>query len=310
MMAYCKRNHARKAALEWIDNDPETLDFINYWFGPKQEFELRRVAKYFSNVNYNFNSTPINVLMVALSRLIITKEPKASLARDTAHSRPHKTVTENEYSIYENLESSVHHVLNALDSRGILTNSKTYLCDARNMARIPTASVDAIITSPPYLNAIDYMRGHKFSLIWFGFSLSKLRRIRTTAIGAETGASEYIAPEFDRISKKLKLGTLDKRNIRMLRRYHADLRAQLQESWRVIRKGRRAIFVVGNSSIRGTYIRNNEILRSAAESAGFEFVSETTREIPDKMRYMPMTTGSSNTLANRMRTEHIIELAS
>jgi len=32
------------------------------------------------------------LIIAAISRLIITKEPKASLARDTAHSRPHKVI--------------------------------------------------------------------------------------------------------------------------------------------------------------------------------------------------------------------------
>ena len=29
-------------------------------------------------------------------------------------------------------------------------------------------SVDLTVTSPPYLNAIDYLRGHKMSLVWMG----------------------------------------------------------------------------------------------------------------------------------------------
>ena len=36
-------------------------------------------------------------------------------------------------------------------------------------------SVDLIVTSPPYAsNAIDYMRAHKFSLVWFGYNIDEL----------------------------------------------------------------------------------------------------------------------------------------
>jgi DNA modification methylase len=50
-------------------------------------------------------------------------------------------------------------------------------------------SVDAVLTSPPYLNAIDYMRGHRMSLVWLGHSLTELRHIRSNSIGAERGSA-------------------------------------------------------------------------------------------------------------------------
>ena len=39
------------------------------------------------------------------------------------------------------------------------------------------------MTSPPYLNAIDYMRTSKFSLVFLGSRLNELRAIRSAAIG-------------------------------------------------------------------------------------------------------------------------------
>lgn len=45
---------------------------------------------------------------------------------------------------------------------------------------LPPASVDLIVTSPPYANnAIDYMRAHKFALVWFGWKIDDLARIRS-----------------------------------------------------------------------------------------------------------------------------------
>ncbi len=47
-----------------------------------------------------------------------------------------------------------------------------------------------IITSPPYLNAIDYLRGHKLSLVWMGQSIARVRNIRSTNIGTEKSLSD------------------------------------------------------------------------------------------------------------------------
>ena len=46
-------------------------------------------------------------------------------------------------------------------------------------------SVDLIVTSPPYANAIDYMRAHKFSLVWLGQPIANLSHLRSKYIGAE-----------------------------------------------------------------------------------------------------------------------------
>jgi hypothetical protein len=60
----------------------------------------------------------------------------------------------------------------------------TKRADARQLP-IRGSSVDVAICSPPYLNAIDYLRGHKFSLIRMGHSIEALRELRSANIGTE-----------------------------------------------------------------------------------------------------------------------------
>jgi len=306
---YCKRYDQATAQLDWIDKDRETHEFVKYWFGPKQEKQLRRISKFFLKTNSDFSSNPRNVVATSLSRLIITKEPKASFARDTAHSRPHRTIDKNDFDIYENLEKSIRHVLSALASSEIKENSKTYLADARRLRLIKTSSIDAIITSPPYLNAIDYMRGHKFSLIWFGYNIGALRKLRSIAIGSETALKSGEHKEFSDVLHIMGLRELDSKTRSMLHRYYFDLKNQLSESRRVLKKGKHAFFVIGNSSLKGDYIENSEVLKHAARKVGFSVTQESTREIPDNRRYLPVNVARSNTLSGRMRTEHVIELS-
>ena len=176
------------------------------------------------------------------------------------------------------------------------------------MTRISNRSVDAIITSPPYLNAIDYMRGHRLSLVWLGYNLEKLRGIRGSTIGAERSIFKTADAHFSEILKDLELEDLDDRNSKMLHRYYCDLTLQLAESYRVLKRRASATYVIGNSTIRGNYIRNSELLKKAAISAGFDIKNESVREIPNNRRYMPLDDKSGSTLAFRMREEHIIEL--
>ena len=80
--------------LPWIDGDEETRDFVDYWFGRAQQRDLRCISSAIVERSGVSESEEVeaclDVLRVALSRIIVTKEQCASLARDTSHSRPHR----------------------------------------------------------------------------------------------------------------------------------------------------------------------------------------------------------------------------
>lgn len=246
---------------------------------------------------------------VAVSRLIVTKEPKASLARDTAHSRPHRWITENDFDIFDALEDSVSHVLKVLEQTAPKVPAKTYLGDARKLTRIADRSIDCVVTSPPYLNAIDYMRGHKLSLVWWGHTVSALTRIRLSAIGTEK-AKEIAADKwFSALSKKYGWDGLPAKSQAVLKQYYFDLSAQLVETARVLKAKGKATYVVGNSNVRGIYVPNHQLLISAAEQSGLELIGSSEREIPEHKRYLPTPKAMQNALGGRMRTEHILSFA-
>jgi hypothetical protein len=61
--------------LPWLDGDPETRAFVDFWFGAQQQRDLRRLA---SVLHGRGEGDPLaNALRLALSRTIVTKEPGA-----------------------------------------------------------------------------------------------------------------------------------------------------------------------------------------------------------------------------------------
>lgn len=311
LLSRCRHDEARgrKVELSWIDCDPNTSKFIEFWFGAKQIAHLRLLSYHLMVEPVTTTQATLNLLKVAVSRLIVTKEPKASLARDTAHSRPHRTITENDFDLFQALEGSVRHILKALDQATPIVPAKTYLGDARKLTRISDESIDCIVTSPPYLNAIDYMRGHKLSLVWWGYSISKLTGIRLTAIGAEKATVKYADERFITMSNEYRWGELPTKTQGVLRQYYADLSAQMIETARVLKRAGKATYVVGDSNIRGIYIPNHQMLISAAQRAGLELIETTEREIPNNRRYLPTPKSKKKAFGGRMRTEHILTFA-
>ena len=164
-----------------IPSDEETQRFISYWFAAKQRDALARL----STVLMRCEKSTKLALIIAFSRIIISKEMKASLARDTSHSRPHKVAQENDFNVYEGFKKSAKLVGRRLMSERIRGNAQIFQGDARTLKNISDNEFDMVLTSPPYLNAIDYMRGHRLALVWMGHTMKSLRATRTANVGSE-----------------------------------------------------------------------------------------------------------------------------
>ena len=305
LLHLCKTFRPENVRLPWLDDDEDTLRYVDFWFAPMQQQQLRVLSYFLVAQPFIKNRQILEILRIVVSRLIVTKEPKASLARDTAHGRPHRTITENDFDIFGAIPKSLDHVLRALEPSRISTNVKTYRGDARKMGRIRDCSVDCIVTSPPYLNAIDYMRGHRLSLVWLGYSVSELRRVRARSVGAEIVDNRRTDGALKDFFAELSPDVDDKKRS-ILRRYYRDLCDVTDEAFRVLKLGGRATYVIGNSTVKGHEISNSDLLLTAARATGFE-VSETyVRDIPENRRYMPMMNSGQTTLSKRMRSEHVI----
>lgn len=298
--------------LPWIDDDPETTKFVEYWFGEKQRLVLRRFAYLFQELEQTDEppAAILDVLRIALSRIIVTKEQMASLARDTSHSRPHRVTESSEYDVYAGFRKSVATVRRRLKAAPPSAGAEVRTGDARKLETVVDGSVDLVLTSPPYLNAIDYMRGHRLSLVWLGHKFSDLRTVRSDAIGAERKASATDEPEWltEMTTAMGEIDRLPQRHQAMIERYVRDLQGMMLEVSRVLKPAGRATFVMGNSCLKGVFVQNSSALKKAAELAGLTTLAEYERPLPERNRYLPVSTTSA--LGKRMRTETILTFAS
>ena len=171
--------------------DEETRQFVRYWF---DDYARRQLASLATAIDRVRDEAVRNVLWCSFSRLIITKQSGASLAMDLAHSRPHKSFERAPTKPFRKFLAAVHRVIeNCIDKNSSNRGPATRILegDARNLP-LADASVDLVLTSPPYLNAIDYMRCSKFSLVWMGHSISGLRKIRTDSVGSEASKASVV----------------------------------------------------------------------------------------------------------------------
>lgn len=291
------------------NTDDETRRFIDFWFDPGNRRELSALATCISRVR---SQTERTLLWCAFSRMIITKTSGVSLAMDVSHSRPHKVYDVAPVKPFVAFLKAVSRVANNCPFPSDTNDAPPADIrhgDARALP-VESASMDMVITSPPYLNAIDYLRGHKLSLVWMGHSTSEIRLLRSGNIGTEV-SKEPISSEAIQEAMKIMadLELLDNRCLGMVRRYVGDMAKVMEECARVLKHEGRAVFVVGNSAIRGVFIKNSEAIIRLADNNGLSLVSRSTRPIETKRRYLPPPESerAGGKMQGRMREEVILE---
>lgn len=169
--------------------------------------------------------------------------------------------------------------------------------DARALS-LADESVAFAVTSPPYINAVDYPRTHQLEtylldVVSGGENLAAAKRGH---VGTEVvRAAEYRelhrhdVPALDRQLEDLY--EVDPRRSYIVYRYFEDMAANFREMRRVLRPGARYVVVVGNNLIRDRVVPTHAYLMAIAEEVGFAvetyFASDVIRhfiKVPRKER--------------------------
>lgn len=331
----------RRLAAKW---NQKTKEFVDYWFAPATQIELLALVEAISQIP---DEKLRSFFDLALSATIITKSGGVSLALDLAHTRPHRAraildsggrvlqidgcagsdptgegsgsayaagrtafLTKRLRSPIEEFRKRYLHNMEGLpalpDGRAL---PRLHYGNARALA-LEDSSVDLIVTSPPYAsNAIDYMRAHKFSLVWLGHSIGGLGETRKRYIGGESTKDvefcdlpEHAAGVVARVSQR------DARKGLVLHRYFSEMTAVIHEMYRVLRPGKAAVVVVGSSEMRGVDTQTGACLAEIGLSQGFELSGIGIRQLDRNRRMMPVGAerNRSSQIQRRMHQESVI----
>ncbi|MFJ4504080.1 hypothetical protein [Streptomyces sp. NPDC088864] len=294
-----------------VARDAETLRFIDFWFDRETRDKLAGLAVGISRAPSELQAP----LWCAFSRLIITKDTGASKARDVSHSRPHRVREEASFDVLEKFPIALRTVIRRSGisrievpvERGAALGSFVPLRADGRAIPLGNCEVDAVMTSPPYLVAIDYLRGHRMSLVWMGYTIEYLRGLRSSNIGSQRGAAA--SEEVERVRHLALSGVLAERELRLLNRYISDMMGVIFEISRVLRVGGLATFVIADARLKGASVSVEKIVMELCGYAGLGAVDRLCREIPANRRYLPPPRESGGAMDMRMREEIILQFS-
>jgi len=150
--------------------------------------------------------------------------------------------------------------------------------DAKEVGKLPKIGIDAVITSPPYLNGTNYFRNTKVELWFLGFlksgaDLSNFRRLAVTAGINDVSLSiekDFKNAKLTRLLNKLEKVAYDKRIPKMVHDYFADMYTIFNGLRSQLNKDAVLAIDLGDSIYSGVHVKTDDILVSVLENLGYE----------------------------------------
>jgi hypothetical protein len=136
----------------------------------------------------------------------------------------------------------------------------------------------AVITSPPYPNRHDYTRVFGVELMFGFLNWEETRALRYQCIQSHPEArpsrpefDDYVPPKrMQAFLSTMEAASLDPRVVKMLRGYFIDMHLCLRECRRVVKRGGRIAFVVGNAQYLGRSLLVDEFIADIGTAIGLE----------------------------------------
>ena len=189
----------------------------DHWFHPRVQRDLALLRDAIAAVE---DRRAREFLLVVYSSVIIAKGPSTvANALDIAHSRAHHTERSQPPDVWERFADRYRRALRGLrELHARAAPAVDTLVLGQDARALPYRSrvADAVLSSPPYVTAIEYPRAHKFSVWWIGGLIGVPHRVherlRAHYIGTENvhrheratlSARASGVPAVDRITAEL-----------------------------------------------------------------------------------------------------------
>jgi SAM-dependent methyltransferase len=144
--------------------------------------------------------------------------------------------------------------------------------DARDLP-LPDASVDLVITSPPYLDSVDYQYNAMVEYFWLGPTLGVAdRRSWNELRRRATGAKRPLVAEVEipaAVRELVDVKDVAPARAQAVSTYLSDLDRHFKEAARCVRPGGRYVLVIGNSSSERKLVPVHDCLVRLAQANGF-----------------------------------------
>jgi hypothetical protein len=261
---------------------------IEKWFTKKAINDLARLKAEIDHATEKNNKSR-NFLYIVLASIIRkvsnadAQSPKPYVS--TRFKRDGMNAIETFFSQYEKFFERIRE----FSSRDGLGKAYIIGVDGRNINRSIKGKIRLAVTSPPYINAFDYVRSLKLENLWLGLSeYDDLVELRPKYVGTENiSIDSKEIPQFEHLNLQKILKAIhkaDKKRAWVVQKFFQDMATNISQVYETLQKDGCYTIVIGESRIRGFRIPTHKILSDIAIQKGFKL--DTTFSYEIKNRYL------------------------
>jgi DNA modification methylase len=250
---------------------------LHHWFPPKN---IRALTNLKSAIEINFSAKKdkriYNLLLVCFASII----KKCSFTDDTS-PKPYvsRRIKKEPACVREIFMKTLLSYLKKMNGYENKAFGKCHVIsdDARNIhANQYNGKINLAVTSPPYINAFDYVRSLRLENAWLGFYGDsnildiKKRQVGTEAISSDIYGKGVGNTRYKKLNAILRrIEKQDKKRAFVVFKFFDDMEKNINELQRLLKDNGHYVIVVGDSRIRGINVPTHEILIDIAKTNGF-----------------------------------------
>lgn len=273
---YLIRSILNYNASKISEKDIPQFPYRNNWFNKEIILELAYLKKKILSLEYNNNIK--RFFLVCFSSIIRSvSNADDNCIRTVIRKKLNKQIYPAD-ALKKFVETILIKVPKMIEfSKNCSKNNYTIFpdnMDARDI-KFNDNTFDLAVTSPPYVNAVDYPRTHQLEIYWLGFENGSLTPLKRKHVGTES----VLCKDYKKLHKTgikeadniiSKIFKKDPRRAYICYKYLYDMQLNLQEVHRVLKKGGKYIIVVGNNKIRNEVFENWKYIMKIAEKIKFK----------------------------------------
>lgn len=157
------------------------------------------------------------------------------------------------------------------------------------------ASIDIAITSPPYINAFDYVRTLRLENLWLEMATeNELRERKRLYLGTESIKTREEIKNLSILDESsllrtyfVKIREVDEKRALIMKKFFEDMKKNLEEVYRVLKPGTKYVIVIGNSSIRKVDVESWKVIKDIALNLGYNYCAHIGYEIQNPYIRIP-----------------------
>lgn len=272
---------------------PPNIPNISKWF-TKDSIEGLSAIKYFIDELCNDKETVKDYLYIVLAAIIRRCSNAESVSPKPYISTRFPKVAENPTISFLKTEKLYRPAIASFSSKIANKDCNNIILECNDARLIDLRRpVTLAVTSPPYINAYDYVRILKFENMWLGLADNdELVAKRKQYIGTENASSFYeefsLATQSEILNNIVpKIASIDEKRSRMVYTYFEDMALNMLAVRNNLVPGGHYAIVVGDSTIRNQAIPTAKVLSEIAEKNGYCVDMSFKYVIRDRYLHLP-----------------------